>query len=83
MLVEGIVIGLLSWGIGTLISLPVSSWMSEQVGRALIDVPLSFQYSTVAAIVWFFALLAVAAAASLGPARNAVRLTIREVLAYE
>jgi putative ABC transport system permease protein len=82
-LLEGMVIGIVSWGIGTLISLPVSAWMSDQVGLALIDVPLSYQYSIVAAVVWFFALLAVAAAASLGPARNAVRLTIREVLAYE
>ena len=82
-LAEGLVIGLLSWAVGTLISLPVSAWMSEQVGLALIDVPLSFQYSIPAAIFWLFALLGVAVVASLGPARNAVRLTIREVLAYE
>ena len=82
-LAEGLVIGLLSWAVGTLISLPVSAWMSEQVGLALIDVPLSFQYSIPAAIFWFFALIIVAVVASLGPARDAVRLTIREVLAYE
>ncbi len=82
-LAEGLVIGVLSWAVGTLLSLPVSVWMSDQVGLALLDVPLTFQYSVVAAVLWFFALLAVAAAASLGPARNAVRLTIREVLAYE
>jgi putative ABC transport system permease protein len=82
-LAEGLVIGLLSWVVGTLLSLPVSAWMSEQVGLALIDVPLSFQYSILAAVLWFFALIAVAIVASLGPARNAVRLTIREVLAYE
>jgi ABC-type lipoprotein release transport system permease subunit len=46
-------------------------------------VPLSFQYSVLAAALWFFALMGVAALASLGPARNAVQLTIREVLAYE
>jgi putative ABC transport system permease protein len=80
---EGIVIGLLSWGIGALLSLPISSLMSEQVGLALIDVPLSYQYSLLAAVVWFFALQLVAVVASLGPARSAVRLTIREVLAYE
>jgi putative ABC transport system permease protein len=82
-LVEGLAIGVLSWGLGTLISIPVSAWLSEQVGLALIDVPLSHQYSVAAAVAWFFALLAVAVLASLGPARNAVRLTIREVLAYE
>ena len=42
-----------------------------------------FSDSLLAAVVWFFALMLIAVAASLGPARNAVRLTIREVLAYE
>jgi putative ABC transport system permease protein len=82
-LIEGIVIGVLSWVIGTILSLPVSAFMSEQVGLALIDVPLTYQYSVVAALVWFSVLQIVAIVASLGPARNAVRLTVREVLAYE
>jgi putative ABC transport system permease protein len=82
-LIEGVVIGVLSWVIGTVLSLPVSAFMSEQVGLALIDVPLTYQYSVVAALVWFFVLQIVAVVASLGPARNAVRLTVREVLAYE
>jgi putative ABC transport system permease protein len=82
-LVEGMAIGLLSWFLGLVLSWPISAFMSEQLGLALIKIPLSFQYSTGAAIVWFFALQAVALVASLGPARKAVRLTIREVLAYE
>jgi putative ABC transport system permease protein len=82
-LAEGIVMGVLSWGIGMLLSLPISSFLSEQVGLALIDVPLTYQYSVLAAVIWFFALQLVAVVASLGPARNAVRLTVREVLAYE
>lgn len=82
-LLEGMVIGLLSWLIGLLLSWPISAFMSEQLGLALIKIPLSFQYSTGAAVLWFFALQAVALVASLGPARKAVRLTIREVLAYE
>jgi putative ABC transport system permease protein len=82
-LVEGVLMGILSWTIGTVLSWPISAFMSEQLGLALIKVPLSFQYSTIAAVLWFFVLQVVAVAASLGPARNAVRLTIREVLAYE
>jgi putative ABC transport system permease protein len=80
---EGIAMGVLSWVAGTLLSLPISRFMSEQLGLGLIKVPLSYRYSITAALLWFFVLLAVAVAASLGPARNAVRLTIREVLAYE
>jgi putative ABC transport system permease protein len=82
-LVEGVLMGILSWTIGTVLSWPVSAFMSEQLGLALVKVPLSFQYSIIAAVLWFFVLQVVAVVASLGPARNAVRLTIREVLAYE
>ena len=82
-LAEGIVIGMLSWLIGSALSLPISAFLSEQVGLALLNVPLTYQYSMISAVVWFFALMAIAVAASMGPARDAVRLTIREVLAYE
>jgi putative ABC transport system permease protein len=82
-LAEGVTIGLLSWGAGLLLSFPISRFMSEALGLALIQVPLSYQYSALAAGLWFFVLQIVAVVASLGPARNAVRLTIREVLAYE
>lgn len=82
-LAEGVAIGLVSWAAGTLLSVPLGAFMSEQLGLALIQVPLSYHYSAGAAAAWFFVLQGVAVAASLGPARNAVRLTIREVLAYE
>jgi putative ABC transport system permease protein len=80
---EGVAIGLLSWLAGMLLSLPIGAFMSEQLGLALIKVPLIYHYSTVAAVGWFFVLQAIAVVASLGPARGAVRLTVREVLAYE
>ncbi len=82
-LLEGIVIACLSWVVGFALSFPIAQWMSAQIGVALLDMPLSYTYSWWAAGIWFVALLALAIAASLGPARNAVRLTIREVLAYE
>jgi putative ABC transport system permease protein len=82
-LLEGFAMGLVSWVIGTLLSLPISAFMSEQLGLALINIPLQYHYSFTAAIVWFFVLQAVSMVASLGPAGSAVRLTVREVLAYE
>jgi putative ABC transport system permease protein len=82
-LAEGIMIGLVSWLVGVLLSWPISLFMSEQLGLALIKVPLTFHYSWLAAALWFVVLQLVAVVASLGPARSAVRLTIREVLAYE
>jgi putative ABC transport system permease protein len=82
-LAEGVVMGLVSWGVGTLLSLVLSPFFSEQLGLALLQVPLIYHYSIAAAVGWFFVLQAIAVGASLGPARNAARLTVREVLAYE
>jgi putative ABC transport system permease protein len=82
-LTEGVFIGVISWTIGLLLSIPLSTLMSEQVGLALLGIPLSFDYAIVGAVGWFFGLLFVAIVASLGPAKDAVSLTIREVLAYE
>jgi putative ABC transport system permease protein len=82
-LLEGLFIGVLSWTIGTLLSIPISIIFSEQVGIALLKIPLNYHYSILGMVVWLFAVMFIAVAASLGPARNAERLTIREVLSYE
>ena len=82
-LAEGSAIAVISWVGGTVLSVFLSPLLSEQLGVALIKIPLRYHYSIVAAGLWFFALLGIAILASLGPARDAERLTIREVLAYE
>jgi putative ABC transport system permease protein len=82
-LLEGLVISLLSWGMGFLLSFPTARFMSEQIGIALLDMPLADAYSMNAAIFWLGVMLTLAVVASLGPAQQAVRLTVREVLAYE
>jgi putative ABC transport system permease protein len=82
-LAEGIAMAVISWLIGTLISLGLAPLFSAQLGLALIKIPLQYHYSFLGAAVWFVVLLAIATVASLAPARNAVRLTVREVLAYE
>ncbi|MCP4428736.1 MAG: ABC transporter permease [Chloroflexi bacterium] len=82
-LAEGIVIGLLSWTVGSLLSLPTSRLMSEQVGLALLGFPLNYNFALGGTFLWLGIIIFLATAASLGPARSASRLTIREVLAYE
>lgn len=81
--VEGIVIGFLSWLIGTAVAVPLSMVMSQQVGLALLRMPLDYRFSWSGTIFWLVTVLLIAIVASLGPAYNASRLTIREVLAYE
>ncbi len=81
--VEGLIIGLLSWLIGTLLALPLSKVLSDAVGIAFWQSPLSYTFSPGGAVIWLAVVVVVAAAASVIPARNASRVTVREALAYE
>jgi putative ABC transport system permease protein len=82
-LLEGLIIGLISWVIGTLIAIPVSRLLANAVGTTLLQAAPSYIFSTGGAFLWLFTVLILAVIASYLPARNASRLTIREVLSYE
>jgi putative ABC transport system permease protein len=80
---EGALIGVLSWSIGLVLAVPISRLLSNVVGVGFLRTPLSYEFSVQGALIWLVAVLALSAAASLWPARNASRLSVREVLAYE
>ena len=82
-LVEGVFVGLLSWGLGALAALPISQVLSQAVGMAFLRAPLSYEFSTQGALLWLGLVLILASAASLLPSWHAARLTVRDVLAYE
>ncbi len=82
-LVEGVLIGLISWAQGVLFAWPIGRLMSDQIGLAFVDSPLEFQYSAQGAAIWLAAALLLSAVASFWPAHNAASLSVREVLAYE
>jgi putative ABC transport system permease protein len=82
-LAEGVVIAGLSWVIGTLVALPLAPAMSAAVGALFIHAPLAYTFSAGGSLVWLGGALLIAIAASLLPAWNACRLTVRDVLAYE
>ncbi len=82
-ILEGIVIGVISWALGAGLALPMSKLLSDAVGIPLMGTPLSFTYSTLGVWVWLGIVVILSALASFVPARNASRLTVREVLAYE
>jgi len=82
-IVEGVAIGVISWMLGAVFALPLGRLLSDAVGLPLMGAPLSFTYSTLGVWVWLAAVVVLSALASALPARNASRLTVREVLAYE
>jgi putative ABC transport system permease protein len=82
-LVEGIMIGLISWGLALLFSVPFSLLLCYIVGVAFIQTPMALVYSPIGVFVWLGVVMFLSALASLIPASHAVRLTVRDVLSYE
>jgi len=80
---EGLVIGTISWLLGSLLAIPISRLLCDVVGTSFIQLPLPFVFSTRGILLWLGIVAVLSTIASLLPASNAVRLTVRDVLAYE
>jgi len=82
-LAEGMLIGMLSWFLASLAAFPISILMANGLSRSLFGGPSNFGFTPVGFAIWMAAVVVLSVLASVMPARNATRLTIREVLAYE
>ena len=82
-ILEGITIGLLSWSLGSLLAIPLTQGLNAALGSATMGTALTHSYSMPGLWLWLVVVLILSALASFIPARNASRLTVREVLAYE
>jgi putative ABC transport system permease protein len=82
-IVEGVLVGVVSWVLGGLLAQPISVLLCAQVGNALMQNPLDYTFSLSGLSIWLVAVSLISAFATLFPARKATQLTIREVLAYE
>jgi putative ABC transport system permease protein len=82
-LVEGLLIGAISYIVGALLSFPITLVLSDVISRAIFDAPAKFAFTLQGFGIWLAVVLVLSVLASLVPARSASRMTIREVLAYE
>ncbi len=82
-IVEGIIIGLISWGIGALLAFPVGALLAQTVGVVLFQSALPYVFSAGGLVTWLVIVIVLATFASFLPAWRASRLTVREVLAYQ
>ncbi|MCX6067397.1 MAG: FtsX-like permease family protein, partial [Chloroflexi bacterium] len=82
-IVEGVVIGSISWILGALLSFPFTYLLSTIVSLAIFNSPIDVHFTWLGFVIWLAVVLVLSALASILPANNAARLTIREVLAYE
>jgi len=82
-IVEGVMVGLISMVFGGILAIPITLVLDYVVGMAFIESPVVFIYSLEGIFFWMILIVVLSVVASILPARNAVRLTIRDVLAYE
>jgi len=80
---EGVFIGMISFGLAVILSIPVTYLLSTIVSLAVFQTPIDVVFTYQGYAIWLGLILALSAVGSILPARNAARLTIREVLAYE
>ncbi|MBN1121827.1 MAG: ABC transporter permease [Anaerolineae bacterium] len=81
--VEGLVIGAISWALSTAISLPVTYGFGIALGVAVFQFPLTFTFWPPSVLLWLPVVLLISMLSSLLPARRAARISVREALAYE
>ena len=82
-IVEGLLIGLISWLFAILLSFPISYGLLGIISEAMINAPIPLAITPLGTALWLAVVILLSVVASVLPARNAARLTIREVLAYE
>ena len=82
-IVEGLVIGLISWAMSIPCSIPLAIWLGNSLGISLLARPLDYILSIPAVLMWLGLMTVIAVIASVVPAQSAARLTIRDALVYE
>lgn len=79
---EGVVVALMAWGVGALLSYPLSLWLVHALGGAM-SLPLAYRFSWGGVGLWLVSVVAISVIASLIPAWNASRVSVRDAIAYE
>jgi putative ABC transport system permease protein len=79
---EGVVIAVMAWALGAMLSWPMSTWLVSALGGAM-ALPLSYAFSWVGVWAWLALVVAIAAIASLLPAWRASQVSIRDAISYE
>lgn len=79
---ESVVIALMAWGAGALLSWPMSVALTEMLSAAM-NLPLAYRFSWSGVGIWLVSVLVIAVGASLLPAYRASQVSVRDAIAYE
>ncbi len=80
---EGFVIGAISFVFSIIVSIPLTYLLATIVSLAIFETPIDVIFTWLGYAIWLGLVIVLSVLGSILPARNAARLTIREVLAYE
>lgn len=80
---EGLLIGLLSWALGSLLAWPLSKFLSDAVGIAMTQAPLNYRFPLWGILLCLLEVLILCLVATGLPAWNASQISIKDALAYE
>ncbi|MFT5193040.1 MAG: putative ABC transport system permease protein [Cellvibrionaceae bacterium] len=82
-MIEGVIIGLLSWVGASILGQPLSWALGFQIGKELLQTPLRPVIAWWAIGLWLVLVLLISVVSSYVPAKQATVISIRETLAYE
>ncbi|MEW6400840.1 MAG: FtsX-like permease family protein [Chloroflexota bacterium] len=82
-ILEGLLIGMMSWALAIGLSIPLSVPLARSIGLSFMDYPMPASYSISGILAWGVLVVIISIIASFLPALRAVRLTVTQVLAYE
>jgi len=81
--IEALLIGLITWVLAIGLSFPISSALLNIIGQSMAGSTFPLTPTPLGILIWLAVIVVLSIVASIMPARNAARLTINEVLAYE
>jgi putative ABC transport system permease protein len=82
-LTEGLVIGMLSWLMSVILSVPVSYYLGNKFFTIFFETTLNFNISVIGIALWLAIIAVFSTVAVLVPARNATKQSVTEGLSYE
>ena len=82
-IIEALVIGLITWVLAIGLSFPISFLLISILSKAIGGAMMGMSFTPLGILLWLVVVIVLSVVASIIPARNAARLTINEVLAYE
>jgi putative ABC transport system permease protein len=82
-IIEALVIGIITWILAIGLSFPISYLLLTIIGEAMMGSAMTLSFTPLGILLWLTVVIVLSIFASIVPARNAARLTINEVLAYE